>query len=173
MTELPEMTEGECFAARKAESKIKRASNRESSAQMLDELGIGYVSHNGGAHLVVEAKNYKIDFWPGTGKYVGRGGTCKGRGIKNMLKYCNPIEIRQSIMLFALEMERKLRLNDHKGGWENTKDGVLLNKLRVESGELYSALVDPGLGSNSESVIEEAADVANFAMMIADNARGK
>ena len=58
----------------------KRTSNRESSAEILKENGIDFVSHNGGAHLVV---NGSIDFWPGTGKFMVRTNGGKGRGVFN------------------------------------------------------------------------------------------
>lgn len=62
-------------------------------------------------------------------------------------------------------MEHKLKLNDHKGGWENKSKERLFALLRQEVDELEAALKDePDL-----SIMFEAADVANFAMMIAWN----
>jgi len=149
------------------QSQKKRAENRKQSAKLLLDLGIIFTSNNGGAHLAVKGRNYIIDFWPGTGKYIGRGGCCEGRGVKNLLKYCDPMGIRESVMWFALEMEKKLRANDNKGGWATVHQGLLFSKLRIETGELYDAISDDYDGD----VIKEAADVANYAMMIADNAR--
>lgn len=169
MTEEMSIREG--FAEHKKKSQEKRATNRERSAEMLDELGIEYVPHNGGAHLVVVGTNSLIDFWPGTGRFTGRDQSCDGRGVRNLIKHCDKLEIRHSVMVFAIEMEKKLRANDHKGGWENTEISVLFNELRVESGELFSVMYHSDGKVDPKSVVEEAADVANFAMMIADNAR--
>lgn len=77
-----------------------------------------------------------------------------------------PSKPRESIMRFAQQMEEKLAANDHKGGWENEDIGYLLTRLREELDELVNA-VDFG---TQKDVVGEAADIANFAMMIADRA---
>jgi len=64
-------------------------------------------------------------------------------------------------------MEERLRANDHKGGWGDSDCYWLLKRLRMETKELSDALWD---GPDSQ-IQKEAADVANFAMMIADNVR--
>lgn len=69
---------------------------------------------------------------------------------------------------FAAEMEKKLAKNRHKGdreGWLKDTPRALFERLIQEVDELHSALAD---GTDAESVLSEAADVANFAMMIAD-----
>lgn len=75
--------------------------------------------------------------------------------------------IRPCVLRFAAEMERKLKDNDHKPGWEGDDNTDLFERILAEACELRDAL------ENSvplpERVIEEAADIANFAMMIADN----
>lgn len=75
------------------------------------------------------------------------------------------VSCRTSVNWFAEQMELKLRDNDHKGGWARCEHSWLLDRLKQEVGELEKALdqVD-----NQENVIKEAADVANFALMIAD-----
>ena len=75
------------------------------------------------------------------------------------------VSCRTSVNWFAEQMELKLRDNDHKGGWASCEHSWLLDRLKQEVGELEKALdqVD-----NQENVIKEAADVANFALMIAD-----
>ena len=72
---------------------------------------------------------------------------------------------RTSVNWFAEQMELKLRDNDHKGGWARCEHSWLLDRLKQEVVELEKELdqVD-----NQENVIKEAADVANFALMIAD-----
>lgn len=76
---------GEVFREMREAGKKKRASNRESSAQQLINHGIKFTSHNCAAHLIVEGKDGLIDFWPGTGKFIIRGGR-KGRGVFNLIK---------------------------------------------------------------------------------------
>lgn len=84
------------------------------------------------------------------------------------------MEIREEVMRFAKAMERKLRMNDYKGGWKG-RDGrahwamspeVLLERVEEELVELKkrdvnSDVVDTG-------VLDEAADVANYLMMLCD-----
>jgi NTP pyrophosphatase (non-canonical NTP hydrolase) len=69
-------------------------------------------------------------------------------------------------------MEEKLRENDHKGGWGTMSAASLFVRLVEETGELAS-LVDRMRGLPEiawrAKIAREAADVANFAMMIADN----
>lgn len=72
---------------------------------------------------------------------------------------------RIEVKLFANAMENELRENDHKGGWQNCEMGYLRRRLRQEVEELCRA-VDEG---RTKDILSEAADVANFAMMIADN----
>lgn len=67
------------------ESKRRRALNRESSAKLLRDSGVPFLSSNNGAHLIV-GQPPMFDFWPGTGKWIARGGSKKGRGVFNMLR---------------------------------------------------------------------------------------
>ena len=72
---------------------------------------------------------------------------------------------RKSVKWFAGVMEERLQRNDQKGGWETCSDRYLLERLAGELIELAQAVsTDKDL-----HVIYEAADLANFAMMIADN----
>lgn len=74
---------------------------------------------------------------------------------------------RAQVQRFALAMEAELRANDHKGGWHACTLSWLLRRLRVEVNELERAIKHKQrVGAE---VLSEAADVANFAMMIADN----
>lgn len=75
------------------------------------------------------------------------------------------MELRDSVLAFAAQMERKLRANDHKGGWSNESPEWLLSRLREEVAELEQLVASGGPG-----VVGEAADVANFAMMVAETA---
>ena len=74
---------------------------------------------------------------------------------------------RPEVVWFADAMERKLRENDHKRHWTGMGMQYLSMRLTQERKELYAAIAsgDPTL------VLDEAADIANFAMMVADVAR--
>jgi len=70
---------------------------------------------------------------------------------------------------FADAMAERLDANSHKHGWRDMTPRRLLRRLRQELGELARALArDP---VDATTVTREAADVANFAAMIADVVR--
>lgn len=75
------------------------------------------------------------------------------------------MDIRPEVAAFAQAMELKLRENEHKGGWKNCDIFYLFSRLAEETAELKHAVIDR---YPKTSVLDEAADVANFAMMIAD-----
>ena len=77
------------------------------------------------------------------------------------------IELRPEVQWFAEHMELALQANDHKGGWRHDSCSALLIRLREETDELKAALQK---GYHLRHIVQEAADVANFAMMVADNA---
>lgn len=89
---------------------------------------------------------------------------------------------RKEITWFASEMEAKLRENDHKGHWAdgNTVE-ELLPRIMDERDELLLAVHGLDLDGPKEKlsskdaceIIRECADIANFAMMIADLVRMK
>jgi hypothetical protein len=62
-------------------------------------------------------------------------------------------------------MEHQLCEHDDRPGWEGESTAYLVRRMREEYEELCTALIVGG------DVPGEAADVANFAMMIADNWR--
>ncbi len=72
--------------------------------------------------------------------------------------------LRPEVLAFAHLMEQQLRANDHKPGWKNDRPKPLVDRLREETEELIVAILDHG----PEQIGKEAADVANFALMIAD-----
>lgn len=74
------------YAVKKNTSQVKRAANRERSAQHLENLGVTFSEHNNGAHLIIYGRLETIDFWPGTGLWRCRGGKqVSGRGIEALL----------------------------------------------------------------------------------------
>ncbi len=96
-------------------------------------------------------------------------------------------EVREPLDWFVCEMETQLRANDHKDGWADLTDQQALHRIDEERKELISASQDlrdirkmhrkHGESPHTEravkfiakQVIKECADVANFAMMLADN----
>jgi NTP pyrophosphatase (non-canonical NTP hydrolase) len=80
--------------------------------------------------------------------------------------------MREQVKWFAEQMENKLKANDHKGGWDNCNVYWLWHRIQDESGELLTAInLYRDLGADKNNIIEKAANVANFAMMIADIVR--
>ncbi len=98
------------------------------------------------------------------------------------------IELRPEVQAFAEAMELKLRQNDHKGGWKREGHRWLLLRAHEELTELFKfaeAKASNDTNSMMESIspsggwrgapdlrpkiLQECTDVANFAMMIADN----
>lgn len=82
MSEVAEM-----WADLAKHSQEKRANNRQSSAQLLKARGIAFESKNADAHLIVTAGSTLVDFWPGTGLWIERKGTGKGRGVMRLLGF--------------------------------------------------------------------------------------
>lgn len=88
---------------------------------------------------------------------------------------------RKSLEWFAQEMEGKLRENDHKGGWQGCRFSELFPRLREEADELLvkahplklDTVAECLTATDAHELIRECADIANFAMMIADNIRAK
>lgn len=72
--------------------------------------------------------------------------------------------IRPEVMIFAGEMEQKLRKNDHKVHWSKCGLVYLINGLQGELDELKTAYSE----KNDMAIVDEAVDVANFAMMVYD-----
>lgn len=70
--------------------------------------------------------------------------------------------VREAVLWFAKLMESRLRSNDHKGGWRGCDERFLWKSLREN---LTQAANEKQPGWK----VLALADVANFAMMIADN----
>ena len=72
----------------------------------------------------------------------------------------------EAVDMFAELMMEKLRRNRHKAHWKHVDKTWLLGRLKDELKELEEAME----AGDSLSLVYECADVANFAMMIANNA---
>ena len=75
--------------------------------------------------------------------------------------------MRSEVYRFAVEMERNLQKHDNRPGWKDESSDYLLERLREELEELQAAIDHTDDGRETR-ILKEAADVANFAMMIAD-----
>jgi NTP pyrophosphatase (non-canonical NTP hydrolase) len=67
-------------------------------------------------------------------------------------------------------MQAKLSKNNYKGGWKNESVQWLIGRLHQEIYELEEAILHK---KDKDYIINEASDVANFAMMIADKVRNE
>lgn len=74
------------------------------------------------------------------------------------------VTCRNSVRWFATKMEAKLAKNDHKGGWGSCELQYLSMRLTQERKELTEAIKS----KDKQRIIDECADIANFALMIAD-----
>ena len=89
--------------------------------------------------------------------------------------------MRAVIKWFGMRMENKLKENDHKGGWMNCNFKSLFKRMRIESDEILEAYYFQRMQrdwgnwkideDSAQELIDECADVANYAMMIADNCK--
>jgi NTP pyrophosphatase (non-canonical NTP hydrolase) len=76
-------------------------------------------------------------------------------------------EVLRCTSAFRKAMNSKLFLNQHKGnrnGWKMDDPYDLLIRVREETEELAKALDS----DNKTEILQEAADIANMAMMVAD-----
>lgn len=72
--------------------------------------------------------------------------------------------LRPAVRAFATKMEEKLRKNDHKQDWKDCTVDCLRALLDGELRELDAALQN----ESGQAIAYEAADLANFGLMIAD-----
>lgn len=75
---------------------------------------------------------------------------------------------RPVVTCFAEEMEEQLQANEHKGGWKSCDEDCLWDELTKNITILDFALAN----SDTPEVLRRCANIANFAMMIADNFGG-
>lgn len=79
------------WKAWREDSQKRRGENRLNSPLILNAEGIGFVSHNHEAHLVVQER---WDFWPGTGLWYDRQTRRKGRGVRRLIGVIRSVEAR-------------------------------------------------------------------------------
>ncbi len=74
------------------------------------------------------------------------------------------INYRPEVLKFAEAMELQLQANEYKGGWKDCSSKFLLSELQKN----YNSLGEL-LPSDKKNVLRRTANIANFAMMIANN----
>ena len=83
--------------------------------------------------------------------------------------------MRESVKWFAEIMEQTLQKHDEargSDGWLNADVDWLFERLQQEASELEEKIIKYDyIKSEALPIIKECADIANFAMMIADNVR--
>lgn len=86
-------------------------------------------------------------------------------GQENILK-----DIRPEVRVFARRMERVLKENDHKGGWQDCGLNFLIKKLKEEMSEvLYEIDDNDAFMLYPDDTLKELADLGNICMMLYDN----
>lgn len=75
----------EYFSDLKKAGQLKRASNRDNSAALLTHAGVKFEAKSDGIHLIVDYVDGKIDFWPGTGLWIVRSNSQRGRGVQKLI----------------------------------------------------------------------------------------
>jgi NTP pyrophosphatase (non-canonical NTP hydrolase) len=78
------------------------------------------------------------------------------------------MKLRPKVRAFAQAMERELRANDWKGGWEEMDKHEIISRLYEEMQELREEVLRPQASIIDAQVLKESVDVANFAMFMAD-----
>lgn len=68
----------------KKQRQEKRADNRVKSREILEKSGFEVEFHNFGMHLVVDGR---VDFWPGTGRWIARGAKAHGFGVYSLIEW--------------------------------------------------------------------------------------
>ena len=85
--------------------------------------------------------------------------------IHNVARENTRMGIDAALEDFATHMRHKLLLTRHREHWKEATVKFLLSRLIGETVELTDAIES----GDRKSIVRECADVANFAMMIADN----
>ena len=82
------------------------------------------------------------------------------------LEAMNATCLRPEVLAFAIEMEKRLRENDHKNHWSQCNIDYLIDRfLRCAN------VINEPIGSRETQ--HHAVDTANYAMMIADTCKAK
>jgi len=78
------------------------------------------------------------------------------------------LKLRPELNAFAQHMEHVLRANDHKSSWRLMTLNALINRA-IEN--LDKLLTETNWDHDPEKIAKHCADIANYMLMIADNAK--
>lgn len=78
------------------------------------------------------------------------------------------MKLSPEVKEFAEAMEQKLRDNDSKGGWKKCTSEYLWLRVINELGKLADVLSHGNTDAQKKKYLAEAANVANFLMMLCD-----
>jgi hypothetical protein len=91
-----------------------------------------------------------------------------GPEVANFVQQMEPCpNPRKAVMKFAHDMEKQLKVNDHKRGWEDEHQNFLFNRIAHSLRKLDDAMKKVDRDKHEITIL--CANIANFAMMIADN----
>lgn len=91
-----------------------------------------------------------------------------GESIANFVQQMEPCPPpRKAVQEFAHDMEKQLKVNDHKGGWQR-EHYQFLDKQMIKNFMALGKELSKDDKDKHEITIR-CANIANFAMMIADN----
>lgn len=90
--------------------------------------------------------------------------------IANFVHQLEPAPIpRKEVMKFAHYMEKQLKANDHKGGWQREHHRDLISSLICNLESLRKNLFGIPEARRKHEITRRCANIASYAMMIADN----
>ncbi len=85
------------------------------------------------------------------------------------------MKVRKEVVEFSKAMEKILRENDHKGGWQDEDLDYLIDGIKTEYRELCKYWKQKNYPNHNEMsmitklrLMGECTDIANFAMMVYD-----
>lgn len=81
------------------------------------------------------------------------------------------MNVDKKVLQFSGVMIEKLTKNNHKPGWKYESLQALIGRMKDEVEELEKTVTDSPSRGYRNRIILEAADIANYAMMVADIAR--
>lgn len=92
-----------------------------------------------------------------------------GDEIANFVQQMDPCpKPRKVVSEFAHDMEKQLKANEHKDGWGETRNGYLTHRLWNKVDKLTNSVLSKP-DKDKHQITKLCADIANYAMMIADN----
>lgn len=91
-----------------------------------------------------------------------------GNEIANFVQQMDPMPMpRREVREFAFDMEALLKENDHRGGWDSSSEAYLWVQIQKNLHGLDKELSKDDRDKHEITI--RCANIANFAMMIADN----